>query len=184
MGAKIYTKTGDKGATGLVGGNRISKSHIRLDAYGTVDELNAHIGLLVALNSDEAVNQLLLKVQNTLFVVGSKLASDEKGRAYTDELKFSEEDIIFLETAIDLYDKELSPIKNFVLPGGSALVSQCHVARAVCRRAERCVVRLAETTEIEPLIVQYLNRLSDYLFILSRKLAKNQGIEEIYWIPV
>lgn len=183
MSAKIYTKTGDRGTTGLVGGNRISKSDIRLNAYGTTDELNAHIGLLMALNADNTVNQLLLRVQNTLFVVGSKLASDEKGKAYTDNLQFSEEDIIQLEKTIDLYDSELLPLKNFVLPSGSELVAQCHVARAVCRRAERCVVRLSETEEIEPLIVQYLNRLSDFLFVLSRKLAKNQGIEENFWFP-
>ncbi|MCL1821195.1 MAG: cob(I)yrinic acid a,c-diamide adenosyltransferase [Prolixibacteraceae bacterium] len=184
MSAKIYTKTGDKGETGLVGGNRILKSDIRLDAYGTVDELNAHIGLLMNMNADDSVNQLLLKVQNALFVVGSKLASDEKGKVYTAKLVFSQKDIDTLEEAIDAYDRELPPLKNFVLPGGSALVSQCHVARAVCRRAERSVVRLNETADVEPLIIQYLNRLSDYLFVLSRKLAKNQGIEEIYWFPV
>ncbi len=182
MGFKIYTKTGDDGTTGLVGGNRVSKSNLRLDAYGTVDELNAYIGLLHSMINDTKIQELLLLVQNKLFVIGSKLASDEKGRAITSSLDCSGKDIHLLEMAIDEYDAELPALTQFILPGGSALVSYCHVARTVCRRAERRVVQLAETTPVEELIVQYLNRLSDYLFVLSRKVAKDQGVKENPWI--
>jgi cob(I)alamin adenosyltransferase len=182
MGFKIYTKTGDDGTTGLVGGNRVSKSNLRLDAYGTVDELNAYIGLLHSMINDTKIQELLLLVQNKLFVIGSKLASDEKGMAITDSLDCSGKDIQVLEKAIDEYDAELPALTQFILPGGSTLVSYCHVARTVCRRAERRVVQLAETTPVEELIVQYLNRLSDYLFVLSRKVAKDQGVKENPWV--
>lgn len=182
MGFKIYTKTGDDGTTGLVGGNRVKKSNLRLDAYGTVDELNAYIGLLRSMISDEAVQNLLLEVQNKLFVIGSKLASDEKGIQFTKSLDCSGTSIENLEKAIDQYEEDLPVLKNFILPGGSQLVSYCHIARTVCRRAERRVVRLAETTEMEEIIVHYLNRLSDYLFVLSRKISKDQGVEEKPWV--
>jgi cob(I)alamin adenosyltransferase len=182
MGFKIYTKTGDDGTTGLVGGNRVSKSNLRLDAYGTVDELNAYIGLLHSMINDLKIQEFLLQVQNKLFVIGSKLASDEKGMAITGSLDCSGQDIQVLEKAIDEYDAELPALTQFILPGGSVLVSYCHVARTVCRRAERRVVQLAETTPVEELIVQYLNRLSDYLFVLSRKVAKDQGVKENPWI--
>jgi len=182
MGFKIYTKTGDDGTTGLVGGNRVRKSNLRLDAYGTVDELNAYIGLLHSMITDAKIQELLLLVQNKLFVIGSKLASDEKGKLITDGLDCSGNDIQVLEKAIDEYDAELPALTQFILPGGSMLVSYCHVARTVCRRAERRVVQLAETTPIEELIVQYLNRLSDYLFVLSRKVAKDQGVKENPWV--
>lgn len=182
MGFKIYTKTGDDGTTGLVGGNRVKKSNIRLDAYGTVDELNAYIGLIRSMIADTSVQALLLEVQNKLFVIGSRLASDEKGLQFTRDLYCSGTAIVNLEKAIDQYEEDLPALQNFILPGGSQLVSYCHVARTVCRRAERRVVQLAETTDIEELIVQYLNRLSDYLFVLSRKVAKDQGVEEIAWV--
>jgi cob(I)alamin adenosyltransferase len=182
MGFKIYTKTGDDGTTGLVGGNRVSKSNLRLDAYGTVDELNAYIGLLHSMINDLKIQELLLQVQNKLFVIGSKLASDEKGMAISGSLDCSGKDIQVLEKAIDEYDAELPALTQFILPGGSTLVSYCHIARTVCRRAERRVVQLAETTPVEELIVQYLNRLSDYLFVLSRKVAKDQGVKENPWI--
>jgi cob(I)alamin adenosyltransferase len=181
MGFKIYTKTGDDGTTGLVGGNRVRKSDLRLDAYGSVDELNAHIGYLRSLISDAAVNELLLEVQNKLFVIGSKLASDEKGKAITESLECGGSGIERLERAIDEYESQLQPLSNFILPAGSPEVSYCHIARTVCRRAERRVVQLAENTPVEEMIVQYLNRLSDYLFVLSRKVAKDQGVEEIPW---
>lgn len=182
MGFKIYTKTGDDGTTGLVGGNRVRKSHIRLDAYGTVDELNSHVGLVCSMTENREVTQLLLDVQNKLFVIGSRLASDEKGREITERLKYSDEDIEKLEKAIDHYEQELEPLQNFILPGGSPLVSHCHIARTVCRRAERLVVQLAEEAETEMFILKYLNRLSDYLFVLARKLAKDQGVVEIPWV--
>jgi cob(I)alamin adenosyltransferase len=182
MSFKIYTKTGDDGTTGLVGGNRVLKSNLRLDAYGTVDELNAHIGLLISIINDPAIGELLTEIQNKLFVVGSKLASDEKGKQITDGLACTIDDIVRLEKAIDQYDAELPPLTQFILPGGSLQVSYCHIARTVCRRAERRVVQLAESTEIDNNIVQYLNRLSDYLFVLSRKVSKDQGIKEIVWV--
>ena len=183
MGFKIYTKTGDDGTTGLVGGNRVKKSDLRLDAYGTVDELNAYIGLIRSMISDPLIQDLLFEVQNKLFVIGSKLASDEKGLKLTGKLDCSGTAISNLEKAIDKFEEELPALQNFILPGGSQLVSFCHVARTVCRRAERRVVQLAEIVQIEDLIVQYLNRLSDYLFVLSRKVAKDQGVEETKWIP-
>lgn len=182
MRYKIYTKTGDDGTTGLAGGNRVKKSNLRLDAYGTVDELNAYIGLLRSMISDISVQKLLLEVQNNLFVIGAKLASDEKKIETSKRLDCSETAIENLEKSIDQYEEELPAIQNFILPGGSQLVSYCHIARTVCRRAERRVVQLAETTEIEEIIVRYLNRLSDYLFVLSRKVAKDQDVVENTWI--
>ena len=182
MGFKIYTKSGDDGTTGLVGGNRVKKSNLRLDAYGTVDELNAYIGLLRSMIADEAVQNLLLEVQNKLFVIGSKLASDDKGIQLTKSLDCSGTAIVNLEKAIDQYEEDLPVLQNFILPGGSQLVSYCHIARTVCRRAERRVVQLAGTTKIEEVIVHYLNRLSDYLFVLSRKVAKDQGVAETPWV--
>jgi cob(I)alamin adenosyltransferase len=182
MGFKIYTKTGDDGTTGLVGGNRVKKSSLRLDAYGTVDELNAHMGMLNAKIQQEEIRSLLLEIQNKLFVIGSKLASDEKGKQITNTLDCSGKDIEKLEKAIDAYEEELAPLQHFILPGGSEQVSQCHIARTVCRRAERLTVQLAEETEVESIIIQYLNRLSDFLFVLSRKVAKDQGVSEIPWV--
>ena len=182
MSFKIYTKTGDDGTTGLVGGNRVLKSNLRLDAYGTVDELNAHIGLMISLLTDTAITDFLTKIQHKLFVIGSKLASDEKGKQITEGLTCSLDDISLLEDAIDRYDAELPPLTQFILPGGSIQVSYCHIARTVCRRAERRVVQLAENVDIDINIVQYLNRLSDYLFVLARKVAKDQGVSETYWI--
>lgn len=182
MGFKIYTKTGDDGSTGLVGGNRVKKSNLRLDAYGTVDELNAHIGYLRSLLKDDSVSQTLLSIQNKLFVIGSRLASDEKGRLITQELTCSGSGIEELERAIDAYELDLEPLRHFILPGGSREVSYCHIARTVCRRAERRVVQLSETTEVDEVIIQYLNRLSDYFFVLGRKVAKDQGVNEIPWV--
>jgi cob(I)alamin adenosyltransferase len=181
MSFKIYTKTGDDGTTGLVGGNRVSKSNLRLDAYGTVDELNSHLGMLCALVVAVDVRELILDIQNKLFVIGSKLASDDKGKHITGNLGCTTDDIRVLEQAIDAYDAELPALQNFILPGGSVSVSQCHIARTVCRRAERLVVHLSESAEIDALIIQYLNRLSDFLFVLARKLSKDQGIDEIPW---
>lgn len=178
---KVYTKTGDDGTTGLVGGNRVRKSSLRLDAYGTVDELNSYIGLIRSITGDEEIKTWLLDIQNKLFVIGSKLASDEKGKQITQKLKCTGDDIVMLEEAIDRMEESLQPLQNFILPGGSPLVSYCHIARTVCRRAERLVVQLAETVDTEALIIQYLNRLSDFMFVLSRKVAKDQGVDEIPW---
>ncbi len=182
MDFKIYTKTGDDGTTGLVGGTRVKKSELRLEAYGTVDELNSWIGLIRASVEEARVKQLLEHVQQKLFIIGSKLASDKRGETITGSLKCSGEDIQLLENAIDEYEKELNPLKNFILPGGSLPVSYCHIARTICRRGERRIVQLSEMVTVDEIIVKYINRLSDYLFVLSRKVAHDTGVDEIPWI--
>ncbi len=181
---KIYTKTGDKGKTSLVTGTRVSKDHVRIEAYGTVDELNAHLGLLRAFApGGHACQVLLLQVQDRLFAMGSWLAKDEKEIAFALP-RLQPDDIPLLERAMDAMDAELPPLRNFVLPGGDAAVAQCHVCRTVCRRAERRVVQLGQQgLELDPEHVRYLNRLSDYLFVLSRKLAQDLGVVETPWKP-
>lgn len=179
MAFRIYTKTGDQGETSLFGGRRLPKHHLRIDAYGTVDELNAQIGLVRDLSGLRPVRDLLLEIQNRLFVVGSGLASDpEKSPAVPD---IQESDIARLEQAIDQMEERLEPLKNFILPGGHPTVAHCHVARCVCRRAERLAVALAHEEEVHPLILKYLNRLSDYLFVLARYLGHELGVEEVIW---
>ena len=181
MSFKIYTKTGDLGETSLFGGRRLSKSHLRIECYGTVDELNAFIGLLRDGLSDAARKDQLKAIQDRLFVIGSNLASDpEKDLPVPDILT---SDIDLLENAMDTMDEDLPPLKNFILPGGHPLVSQAHVCRTVCRRAERLIVALQGAETVAPIILQYLNRLSDYFFILSRHLAVQMGVEEIVWNP-
>lgn len=179
---KIYTKTGDNGTTGLIGGTRLSKAHHRIEAYGNVDELNSYIGLL----RDQPVNverrELLKEIQDRLFTVGSHLASDAANSTKILPDLF-EADLKLLEDEMDLIDKQIPPLRLFVLPGGHQSVSFAHLARTVCRRAERGVIRLGETEEVEEIVVRYLNRLSDYLFMLSRKMASELGIEEVTWIP-
>ncbi|MEQ6117954.1 cob(I)yrinic acid a,c-diamide adenosyltransferase [Reichenbachiella sp. MALMAid0571] len=179
---KIYTKTGDKGTTGLLGGSRVSKGHLRIETYGTVDELNSYIGLLrdqevLVLKSEE-----LIEIQNNLFVIGSSLAS-EATKAKVNIPKLNEYSVSELERAIDSMDEELPVMKHFVLPGGNHSVSFCHIARCVCRRAERLVVTLSESDTVDVLVIKYLNRLSDYLFTLSRWMAKRLGVEETPWMP-
>jgi cob(I)alamin adenosyltransferase len=181
MGFKIYTKTGDDGTTGLVGGSRVKKSDLRLETYGTVDELNSWLGLIRSMVDDLLVSELLLKIQKNLFIMGSKLASDEKGKQITGHLTIKTEEIENLEKAIDQYEMHLRPLQNFILPGGSQLIGFCHIARTVCRRAERRIVQLSGITTIEEGIIRYMNRLSDYLFVLSRKVASDEGIMEVTW---
>jgi cob(I)alamin adenosyltransferase len=181
MKYKIYTKTGDDGTSGLVGGNRVKKSDLRLEAYGTVDELNSWIGLIRSAISDHEVSDLLMDIQNNLFIIGSKLASDEQGKRITDSLVIEPEKIEKLEKAIDAYEVNLPVIHNFILPGGSVLAGYCHIARTVCRRAERCIIRMDEDPAMDKKIVQYVNRLSDYLFVLARKISNETGVEEIFW---
>jgi cob(I)alamin adenosyltransferase len=179
---KIYTKTGDKGQTSLIGGTRVPKHHIRIEAYGTVDELNSWIGLLRDTVKNDHVEKILIEVQDRLFTTGSLLAADpEKSKMKLPELK--EEDVKLLENEIDEMDKVLPPMKSFVLPGGNEIVSHCHIARCICRRAERCVIHLTETSPVSEIIIHYLNRLSDYLFTLSRKLSMDLGAKEIPWEP-
>jgi cob(I)alamin adenosyltransferase len=182
MALRIYTKTGDKGETSLIGGTRLPKHHIRIEAYGNVDELNSWIGLI----RDQAINahyvNILLEIQDRLFTIGSLLASDPvKNKMKLPEIK--EEDIVLLEKEIDAMESTLPPMKSFVLPGGNSIVSYCHIGRCVCRRAERSVLRLAENEKVEELIYKYLNRLSDYLFVLSRKLAHDLNAPETPWVP-
>jgi cob(I)alamin adenosyltransferase len=179
---KIYTKTGDTGKTSLIGGTRVYKSHDRIDVYGTVDELNSYIGLV----RDQPVNAgragILKEIQDRLFTIGASLASDpEKSIKKIPDLL--ESDVSLLEKAMDEMTETLPELRFFVLPGGHQSVSFCHVARTVCRRAERLAIALSQESFVEPLVIVYLNRLSDYLFVLSRKMTQELGTEEIAWKP-
>jgi cob(I)alamin adenosyltransferase len=179
---KIYTKTGDKGTTALFGGKRVSKADLRIETYGTVDELNSYVGLV----RDQAVNQnrksILVEIQDRLFTIGSILAT-EPGNTKVKVPSLIQEDVTVLEKEIDGMDASLPPMKSFVLPGGHQSVSFCHVARTVCRRAERLVIALDAQEKIDALVIQYLNRLSDYLFMLSRKMSAELSAEEMPWKP-
>lgn len=177
----IYTKTGDRGTTSLVGGTRVSKTHDRLEAYGTVDELNSFLGLLVTYLSDEHDREFVQQVQDTLFVVGSYLATDQTKTALRQSSVVSAERVEAMEHEIDLLDSALPPLTAFVLPGGSRGAAVCHVCRTVCRRAERRILTLAEQVEIAPELLAYVNRLSDYLFVLSRKINCDEKKGEIFW---
>ena len=179
---KIYTKKGDTGKTGLIGGTRVSKHSIRIDAYGTVDELNAHIGML----RDQQINPeyvaQLIEIQDRLFTIGSHLAQDpEKTSMALPEIK--ENDVTQLEDWIDAMESQLPPMKFFILPGGHPTVSACHITRCVCRRAERIMVELHELYPIEMVLLSYVNRLSDYFFVLGRKLAQDLDAQEQAWHP-
>jgi cob(I)alamin adenosyltransferase len=179
---KIYTKTGDKGQTSLIGGTRVPKHHVRIEAYGTVDELNSWIGVLRDSITEKPVIDLLIEIQDRLFTTGSLLAADpDKSKMKLPEL--IADDITRLEHAIDQMNETLPPMRQFVLPGGHLIVSYCHIARCVCRRAERNCIHLAESAPVNELILQYLNRLSDYLFVLSRKLTQDLGASETSWKP-
>lgn len=184
MSFKIYTKTGDKGSTSLIGGTKVPKSHLRIEAYGTVDELNSHIGLCRDLLEDEKSREILLEVQDRLFTVGSSLACDpikEPGMRLPD---LKEADIELLEDEVDRMSEVTPPMRSFILPGGHTTVSSLHIARCVCRRAERCCVRLElESLEVDAILLKYLNRLSDYLFVLSRYATCLLKAEEIAWKP-
>lgn len=179
---KVYTKTGDKGTTGLLGGTRVLKSNLRIEAYGTVDELNSHVGMVRDQEVCESRHDELVQIQNTLFVIGSHLASDpEKSKVQIPEL--SETLIEFLENAIDQMDTELPEMRNFVLPGGHVSVSAGHIARCVCRRAERNAIALSQEDKVDELIIKYLNRLSDYLFVLCRWMSLKTNADEVPWKP-
>lgn len=179
---KIYTKTGDKGTTALLGGARVSKGHSRLEAYGTVDELNSYIGLLRDQETNKLRLPILKEIQDRLFVVGANLAT-APGKEVQKVPVLLPEDVEVLEQAIDQMDQELPVLTQFILPGGHQSVSFCHIARTVCRRAERNVVFLRESEEVAEIIVIYLNRLSDYLFVLARKMGQELGVEEVNWQP-
>ena len=184
MGSKIYTKTGDKGTTSLIGGTKVSKSHRRIEAYGTVDELNSFTGLCIDHLKANNISNVLREVQDRLFTIGSSLACDPEKETKLKIPDLKEEDIYLLEIEMDKMNEVLPPMKSFILPGGHVAASALHIARCVCRRAERCCVRLQKKKdEIEPLIIQYLNRLSDYLFVLSRYTTYKLNAEEIAWKP-
>ena len=179
---KIYTKTGDKGQTSLLSGERVPKYNERIEAYGTIDELNSFVGLLRSgeLNKEDAL--FLVKIQNKLFNIGSNLAMGEKQSSFK-PLSLKEEDIVLLEKEMDKIDAIVPKLSNFVLPGGNQSVAYSHVCRSICRRAERLIVKLADKAEIDTGIIKFVNRLSDYFFLLSRKITFDYHIEEIIWNP-
>lgn len=186
---KVYTKTGDKGTTALFGGTRVPKNHIRIESYGTVDELNSHIGLIRDQDINGIYKSILAEIQNKLFTVGAILATPpekeilKNGKERLNIPKITETDIEFMENAIDNMEESLPQMTHFVLPGGHTTVSYCHIARCVCRRAERLAVHLNENEPIDFYVLKYLNRLSDYLFVLARKLSQDLNAEEVKWIP-
>lgn len=181
MAFNIYTKTGDKGETGLFGGERVSKDSLRIEAYGTVDELNSIIGLAICETKNSEVKNLLLKIQNYLFQIGSDLASPNMDSESKFDVRLSDETILELEHQIDRFEEMLSPLNNFILPGGAKSAAMMHMARTVCRRAERRVVALKSTEKISENIVIFLNRLSDLLFVLSRIENKEAKIPDTPW---
>jgi cob(I)alamin adenosyltransferase len=184
MAIKIYTKTGDKGKTSLLGGTKIPKSDLRIESYGTVDELNSYIGLVSDHLSDEHFKKMLKEIQDRLFTIGSSLACDPVKEPLMKIPDLKEQDVELLEKEIDSMTEKLPPMKSFILPGGHVAVSTIHVARCVCRRAERLCVNMQEhEMSVEPLIIIYLNRLSDYLFVLARYVAHLLNVEEIPWRP-
>ena len=178
---KIYTKTGDKGTTSLVGGTRVPKTHVRLEAYGTVDELNSNLGLLLTYLPDEEDKMLVRHIQDRLFAVGSNLATDLEKTDLKCASVIHLEEIERIEKEIDRLDNLLPPLHAFILPGGSRGASVCHVCRTVCRRAEHRILALAEQCAVAPELLAYVNRLSDYLFVLSRKINRDEKKDEIFW---
>ena len=184
MSSKIYTKTGDGGSTSLIGGTKVPKNHIRINAYGTIDELNSFIGWLIVQLSDMHQRELLREIQDRLFTIGSSLACDPKKEIAMQIPDLHESDIQLLEKEIDSMNGELPEMKSFILPGGSNTVSIAHICRTICRRAERIIVELNGSEPLnQPLIVKYLNRLSDFLFVLARYIGHSNGVEEVKWKP-
>lgn len=186
---KIYTKTGDTGTTALFGGTRVPKDHIRIESCGTVDELNSHIGLIRDQDFNAHYKDILIEIQDRLFTVGAILATPpekevmKNGEKRLQNLGIIESDIELLEKEIDAMEEALPPMTHFVLPGGHTTVSYCHIARCVCRRAERLAVHLDHNEPVAEIAIKYLNRLSDYLFVLARKLSYDLNAEEVKWIP-
>lgn len=181
---KIYTKTGDQGKTSLIGGTKVPKSHIRIEAYGTVDELNSYIGLVMDHLQDTHSKQILNAIQDRLFTIGSSLACDPDKEPLMKIPDLKEEDIVLLEKEMDKMNETLPAMKSFILPGGHVSISTAHVARCICRRAERCCVNMQQQEVfVEPLVIKYLNRLSDYLFVLARYVGHLLNVSEIPWKP-
>ncbi|MES2894341.1 MAG: cob(I)yrinic acid a,c-diamide adenosyltransferase [Bacteroidota bacterium] len=184
MATKIYTKTGDLGKTSLIGGTKVPKSHLRIETYGTTDELNSFIGLTADHVEDEHLKSILKETQDRLFTIGSSLACDPEKEPLMKIPDLKEEDIVLLETEIDAMNEKLAPMKFFILPGGHPAISTAHVARCVCRRAERLCVNMQEhDLFVDPLVIKYLNRLSDYLFVVSRYIAHLLNVPELAWKP-
>lgn len=177
----VYTKTGDKGTTGLVDGSRVPKTHIRLEAYGTVDELNSHLGWLHTYLMEESDRDFIQAIQHKLFTIGSHLATDQDRMQLKPASIITEEHVVCIEREIDRLDERLPELRVFILPGGSRGAAVCHVCRTICRRAERRILALSETCTIAPELLAYINRLSDYLFILSRKINFDEQNSEIFW---
>lgn len=186
---KVYTKTGDQGTTALFGGTRVPKYHLRIESYGTVDELNSYIGLIRDQDMNEHYKNVLIDVQDKLFTVGAILATDpekailKNGKERLNIPKITEEEVELLENEIDAMEADLPPMTHFVLPGGHTTVSYCHITRCVCRRAERLATELNHAEPTDVMIIKYLNRLSDYLFVLARKLSFDLKADEVKWIP-
>jgi cob(I)alamin adenosyltransferase len=186
---KVYTKTGDTGTTALFGGTRVPKDHARIESYGTVDELNSFIGLIRDQEIDQHYKDVLIEIQDRLFTVGAILATPpenevlKNGQKRLQNLGIIESDIELLEKEIDSMEDSLPQMTHFVLPGGHTTVSYCHIARCVCRRAERLAVHLSHNEPVADIAIKYLNRLSDYLFVLARKLSKELNADEVKWIP-
>ena len=178
---KVYTRTGDKGQTSIVGGIRVSKASERLEAYGTVDELSSHLGLLAAMLSEGEYHDMIIRVQNNLFNVCTNLATDQSQTPLYDSARLADGEIELLEKEVDRMMKLLPERQGFILPGGTPVAAQAHVCRTVCRRAERRIVALSEVAHISPETLQYVNRLSDYLFVLAKIINFNAGVSEIVW---
>ena len=184
MAQKIYTKTGDLGKTSLIGGTKVPKSHLRIESYGTVDELNSYIGLVSDFVTEDYLKKMLKDIQDRLFTVGSSLACDPEKEPSMKIPDLKEADVLLLENEIDKMNEVLPPMKHFILPGGHPAVSTTHIARCICRRAERLCVNMQEHEFfVDPLVIKYINRLSDYLFVLSRYIGHLLGVTEIAWKP-
>jgi cob(I)alamin adenosyltransferase len=184
MALKIYTKTGDLGKTSLIGGTKVSKANIRIETYGTVDELNSYIGLVRDYCTDENSKTVLKEIQDRLFTIGSSLACDPDKEPMMKMPDLIETDVEYLEVEIDAMNEVLEPMKYFILPGGNVAISHAHVCRCICRRAERFCVNMQEhDLFIDPLVIKYINRLSDYIFVLARFIGHTLKVEEIKWKP-
>jgi len=180
---KIYTKNGDRGKTSLIGGRKVSKHDLQVEAYGSIDELNSFMGLLKDYSKNDEINQVLFKVQLKLFTIGSILAQENTSTnsAILEKLNISAKDTNFIELQIDKLEKKLPKLSKFIIPGGHKLVSYCHVSRSICRRAERKITKLSDSVKLDSNILPYINRLSDFLFVLSRYFSKELDIKESYW---
>lgn len=178
---QIYTKTGDDGTTALIGGARVKKYNIRLESYGTVDELNSYIGLIISMSIDTHAQDVLKKVQSVLLTIGAQLATDDAVASFKEQIPCKDEDIEMLEHEMDEMFKVLPKLTQFILPGGSTAGAHAQVARTICRRAERRIVELSEQTEINKNLIKFINRLSDYLFVLGRKLSMDDNVAENLW---